>query len=79
MYELGPVGFAQIRQLASLTTRRPDSEGQDRCDLFRKVLKRVEVSKDLVRIHLDIGVLRSSDDPAEASSASSAARNLQII
>ena len=30
-----------------------DSEGQDRYDLFRKVLKRVEVSEELVRIHLD--------------------------
>jgi len=34
------------------------------------VLKRVEVSEDLVRIHFDSGALRSPDEPAEEDSAS---------
>jgi hypothetical protein len=71
--------LAADSRMKAIVARRPDSEAQDRYDLFRKVLKRVEVSEELVRIHLDTRVLRSSDDPAEASSVSSAARNPQII
>jgi len=71
--------LATDHRVKTVVAGRADSEGGNRFGLLRKVLKRFEVSDDLVRIHLDTEALRSSDELAEAGSTSPAARNPQII
>jgi hypothetical protein len=57
--------------MKAVVAKRPDEEDQDRYELLRKVLKRVEVSEGLVRIHLDTSDLGSPDESAEEKPPSS--------